>query len=115
MKNPSTLRQRLYPPNGPSGRATMFRTLSLAMLCGALVCLPLSIGTRDMRAPLGLMLAVLGLPCQLLFGLLPACYFVGKERLIGAAKRSLLWPAIVGVVAWVLAAGVSLVFGNFGC
>lgn len=115
MKNPSTLRNRLYPTNGPSGRASMFRTLNLVMLCGALLCLPLSIGTRDMRAPLGLMLAVLGLPCQVLFGLLPACYFVGKERLIGAAKRSLLGPAIIGVVVWVLAAGVSLVFGNFGC
>ncbi|WP_353268970.1 hypothetical protein [Gemmatimonas sp.] len=115
MKKPITLRQRLYPPNAPSGRATMFRTLNRVMLCGALFCLPLSIGTRDMRAPLGLMLAVLGLPCQVLFGLLPAFYFVGKQRLTGAAKRSLLRPAIVGVVVWVLAAGIALVFGNGGC
>jgi hypothetical protein len=110
-----TLRQRLYPHGGPSARATLCRTLNVVLAVGSVVCLLLSIGTLHARAPLGLMLAVLGLPCQVLFGLLPTFYFVGKERLSGAAKRAMLWPAMGGSLVWTVAVAVGLIFGEGGC
>lgn len=110
-----TLRQRLYPSGRPSARATLCRTVNFAMAVGAVVCLLLTIGTLDARAPLGLILAVLGLPCQVLFGLLPTFYFVGKERLSGAAKRAMLWPAIGGFLLWATAVAVGFIFGEGGC
>ena len=95
---------------GPSTGAVNCKWINLLLAAFALLGFLLSIDSLDERAPAGILLGVPGILLQILAGLLPALHYVRRDELVGAPRRWLLWPSIIGLTLWGASVLISVMF-----